>query len=74
MVVVGSKRIGLVKFKSKWAGENLARGEDPAAIILQAFQDSPGHHRNLIFADYTRVGVAKEGEFWTVNYGGDPEE
>ncbi|MCE9581273.1 MAG: hypothetical protein K8T20_02025 [Planctomycetes bacterium] len=69
-----TKRIGVAGFKSKWAGENLARGDDPPAVILQALQDSPGHHRNLLFADYTRVGIAKEGEFWTMNFGGDPEE
>lgn len=67
------KRMDLVKFKSQVVGENLALGDDPADVIRQAFQDSPGHHRNLLVDRYTRVGIARESEYWTVNFGGDPE-
>jgi hypothetical protein len=68
-----TRRTEKVKFKSKVIGENLARGEDPPEGIMQAFQDSPGHHRNLLVEGYTRVGIAKKGEYWTVDFGGDPE-
>lgn len=69
-----TKRMELVGFKSAWIGENLARGNDPPADILLALQDSPGHHRNLVFGDYSRVAIAREGEFWTMCFGGEPKE
>ncbi|MEK7469848.1 MAG: CAP domain-containing protein [Planctomycetota bacterium] len=69
-----ARRFELAGYKSAWIGENLARGDDPPDLILQALQDSPGHHRNLIFGDYSRVAIAREGEFWTMCFGGEPKE
>ncbi len=69
-----TKRMELVGFKSAWIGENLARGNDPPADVLLALQDSPGHHRNLVFSDYSRVAIAREGEYWTMCFGGEPKE
>lgn len=36
--------------------ENLARGQVSAAEVIDGWLDSPGHRRNLLSADYDRVG------------------
>ncbi|KAF0243635.1 MAG: Cysteine-rich secretory protein [Planctomycetota bacterium] len=69
-----AKRFELVGYRSAWIGENLARGNEPPELVLLALQDSPGHHRNLIFGDYSRVAIAREGEFWTMCFGGEPKD
>jgi len=68
-----TRRLEIVGYRAKVVGENLALGDDSAAVIMQAFQDSPGHHRNLLVPDYTRVGIARAGQYWTVELGADPE-
>lgn len=40
------------------AGENLSRGAVPAADVLDAWMESPGHRANLLEEQYTAVGVA----------------
>lgn len=69
-----TKRMELAGFRSAWVGENLALGNDPPPDILLALQDSPGHHRNLAFAEYSRVAIARTGEHWTMCFGGEPKE
>lgn len=43
--------------------ENLARGQDSAALAVAGWLASPGHRRNLL-GDYTRLGIARNGDLW----------
>ncbi len=47
------------------AGENVAMGQRSWSDALRAWKSSPGHNRNLLMPDATRVGVA-------VAYSGGP--
>jgi uncharacterized protein YkwD len=53
------------------AGENVARKEDglSAREALDAWIASPGHHRNLLVAEFEDVGLGVHGTFWTLNLG-----
>lgn len=45
-------------------GENIARGQRDAAIVTKAWQDSPGHRRNMLDPEFTEIGIAvvQDGE------------
>jgi uncharacterized YkwD family protein/spore coat assembly protein SafA len=52
------------------AGENIAAGQRTAKQVVQAWMDSPGHRKNILNENYTRIGVgyAKGGSkryYWT---------
>jgi len=52
------------------AGENLAAGQMSAAEVVRGWMDSPGHRRNILNADFGRLGVgvtiSEEGRlYWT---------
>lgn len=38
------------------AGENIAKGQQSPAQVVQAWMDSPGHRANIL-GDYTKIGV-----------------
>ena len=43
-----------------YAGENLARGFDSSAAVVNAWMDSPTHRENLLSPHYTDIGFAIE--------------
>lgn len=51
-------------------GENIGAGEDGTSLpmIMKAWMDSPGHRDNILFADYTEVGIGiardKDGKLY----------
>jgi len=52
------------------AGENLAAGQMSAAEVVRGWMDSPGHRRNILNADFGRIGIgvtmSEEGRiYWT---------
>ncbi|MCL2427162.1 MAG: CAP domain-containing protein [Oscillospiraceae bacterium] len=52
------------------AGENLAAGQMSAVEVVQGWMDSPGHRKNILNADFGRlgIGVTMSGEgriYWT---------
>jgi uncharacterized protein YkwD len=40
------------------AGENLACGFDTAAVLVEAWMESPGHRANILSNDYEDCGIA----------------
>ena len=54
----------------KMVGENIGAGDDGTTMpmIMKAWMDSPGHRENMLFADYTEIGVGigrdKEGKLY----------
>lgn len=55
------------------ASENIFFGDvDPARAHLGWIRSS-GHHRNILLAEHTELGVARAGTYWTQNFGGSLE-
>lgn len=57
-----------------WGGgvsENIARGNNNPARVVEQWLHSSGHHRNLLGARHTHLGVgaSEDGGFWTQNFG-----
>jgi uncharacterized protein YkwD len=54
--------------------ENIARGAPTPADAVAGWIGSSGHHRNLLGAGHTVLGVgyAETGRFWTQNFGRGP--
>jgi hypothetical protein len=49
--------------------ENIARGSTKGRDTHWQWFGSSGHHRNLLGAGHTEVGVGRFEEFWTQNFG-----
>lgn len=64
------QRIRAAKFDGDLVGENIAEGDFSPAEIVEAWRVSPGHHRNLLRASLTAVGVSRVGTHWTLDLGG----
>ena len=61
-------RYKMVGFNTwKGSGENIAYGK----TIEQVFQfwlDKPGHCKNIMHKNHKRIGVARTGNFWSMNF------
>jgi len=40
-------------------GENLAKGYDTAEDVVQGWKDSPAHNENLLYEDFSYIGLAQ---------------
>ena len=51
----------------KSAGENIAKGQNTAAEVVQAWMNSEGHRANILSKNFTHIGVGyvKDGNYWT---------
>lgn len=51
--------------------ENIAKGQDSAAEVVQQWMDSPGHRENILDCSLTTLGVGHtdEGDFWVQEFG-----
>ncbi|MBT8044847.1 MAG: CAP domain-containing protein [Verrucomicrobiae bacterium] len=49
------------------SAENLAMAGD-AATVFDMWWQSKGHKTNMMNKKYTRVGIARAGNYWTANY------
>jgi uncharacterized protein YkwD len=50
------------------SGENIAMGTIDGAVANEMWWHSPGHHRNML-GDHARVGVGRNGKYWTELFG-----
>jgi len=41
-----------------WIGENIAAGQTSAEQVMQEWMGSPGHKKNILFNEFTEMGVA----------------
>ncbi|MFF3596572.1 CAP domain-containing protein [Kitasatospora indigofera] len=62
-------RINATGYKwSRW-GENIARGQQDAAAVMEAWMNSPGHRANILNCDFKEIGVGvtlgSGGPWWT---------
>jgi hypothetical protein len=51
------------------AGENCAAGTRDGVKAFGTWFGSPPHHRNMVGASHTAIGVGKWGHLWTQNFG-----
>jgi uncharacterized protein YkwD len=53
-------------------GENIARGQDNPAAVMNAWMNSPGHRSNILNSIFTHLGVgvheAGGGPWWVQNF------
>ncbi|MEN2766988.1 CAP domain-containing protein [Ornithinibacillus xuwenensis] len=49
------------------AGENIAKGQQSAKEVVQAWMNSEGHRANILNGDFTHIGVGYDpsGHYWT---------
>ena len=63
-------------YKSEFVGENIAWNQKSPKDVVKAWMDSEGHRENILFAEYTEIGVAvaknKKGEPYWVQVFGKP--
>lgn len=54
-------------------GENIARGQQSAKDVVEAWMDSPGHRANILNCDSEAIGVGValggDGPYWTQMFG-----
>lgn len=50
-------------------GENIAEGYPTEEDVVSAWLASPGHCENIMNGDFTEMGVATSGMFWTQVFG-----
>jgi uncharacterized protein YkwD len=53
-----AKRLTEIGYPYKSCGENVARGQQTPADVIQAWMNSPGHRENLLNPDHSEIGVA----------------
>ncbi len=46
------------------AGENIAMGFTSASSVMDAWMHSSGHKKNIMYDDFTHVGVGQSGRYW----------
>jgi uncharacterized protein YkwD len=68
--------------KGGWEGENIAAGNPLASPekVFDAWRDSPGHDENMLRAEFTYIGIARErvegsyyGHYWVTDFGSLPD-
>lgn len=62
-------RIRKAGYRACATGENLAFGQPTALDAFEAWVDSPGHNRILLYRDFDEYGFARYGRFWVLNVG-----
>ena len=49
------KEVGIDSYRA--VGENIARGQKTPAAVMESWMNSSGHRRNILSANYERIGV-----------------
>jgi uncharacterized protein YkwD len=63
------ERISRVGYNWKYFGENIAAGFPTEREVVAGWLSSPGHCANIMNKNYSEMGVAKVGDFWTQDFG-----
>lgn len=51
-------------FQWRQVGENIAYNYPNATAVVQGWQESPAHCKNLMSADFQQMGAAQKGGYW----------
>lgn len=60
------ERIKQAGYQWKSYGENIAQGFTSEKEVIQGWMKSPGHCRNIMNRNFTEMGVARAGNYWTL--------
>lgn len=52
-----------------WGAENVAKGQQSAEQVMDAWMNSPGHRANILNCDLAAIGVGEAGNAWTQKFG-----
>ncbi|MFI8930936.1 sigma-70 family RNA polymerase sigma factor [Streptomyces sp. NPDC053474] len=67
------QRITAAGYKWSTYGENIARGQQTAASVMDAWMNSEGHRANILNCSFKELGTGVEegegGPWWTQNFG-----
>ena len=50
-------------------GENIAAGQNSPSAVMTSWKNSSGHNKNMLDADFTRVGIGRHGDYWGQIFG-----
>jgi hypothetical protein len=59
----------IAQFDPAPSAENIAKGQQSAQEVVEAWLKSPGHRKNILAPHSTRLGVGKVGSVWVQNFG-----
>ncbi|MCZ4224501.1 CAP domain-containing protein [Pedobacter rhodius] len=63
------ERITAAGYKWMAYGENIAAGQPTEQVVFDAWINSEGHCKNIMSANYKEMGAAKDGKYWTQEFG-----
>ncbi|GHD14713.1 serine protease [Nocardiopsis kunsanensis] len=52
-----------------WGAENVAKGQQTAEQVMDAWMNSDGHRANILNCDLSTIGVGESGRAWTQKFG-----
>jgi uncharacterized protein YkwD len=50
------------------SAENIAKGQQSAASVMNSWKTSPGHNANML-GNYKRIGICRKGPYWGQIFG-----
>lgn len=62
-------RITAAGYKWTTYGENIAAGQPTEQVVFDAWINSEGHCKNIMNANFKEMGAAKDGRYWTQEFG-----
>ena len=61
-----SDRIAASGYRACWAAENIAWGQETAAVVFAGWRGSDGHRRNMLGEAYVDYGLGHFGDNWVL--------
>lgn len=63
------ERILNAGYNWKFFGENIALGYKTEKEVVDGWLSSPGHCKNIMNKNFTEMGAARAGDYWTQDFG-----
>lgn len=51
------------------SGENIADGQSSPEAVMASWKSSSGHNKNMLSADFKRIGIGRHGSYWGQIFG-----
>ena len=61
-------RVSKTNYRWQHVAENLAHGKSDARSTFQLWLNSKNHCANIMQSKFNEIGIAKQGNYWTVVY------
>jgi len=57
--------------QDRTGGENIAYGQETAAVVMRVWMGSPPHRRNILSCEFKTIGIGynPNGNYWTQDFG-----